>query len=279
VRPLGVVLAAEAGEADLGAAEGVEELAVEELVAELVVEALDVGVLPRGAGVDVEGVDLLLPEPVADGVGDELRPVVRAQVARRPAPGHHLGDDRDHVLGPEAPGRMRGQALAGVLVHHGEDLEASPGAGLVVHEVAAPDVVRMGDLLALRDCRAQPACLALALAHPEAAFGTDAPHPLRVHAEAGTAQECRDPSVAVAGMPLAQLHDALGELAAGPATPRHPVERRPRQAQRTAHRRGRIPGLVHAGVGRPPSDRRAHHFLRSPPEVSGSAVPCRPPAA
>jgi len=43
------------------------------------------------------------------------------------------------------------------------------------------------------------------------------------------------------------------------------VERRARHPQRAADRRGRMPGLVHAGEGRPPSDRRAHHFLRSPP--------------
>ncbi len=66
---------------------------------------------------------------------------------RRPAPGHDLGDDRDHLPRAEAPGGVRHEALAGVLIHHREDLEAGPGAGLVVYEVAAPDMVGMGDLL------------------------------------------------------------------------------------------------------------------------------------
>ena len=217
VRAERVVLAAEAGEGDLGATEGVEELAVEELVAELVVEALDVGVLPRGAGADVERADRLRLQPIPDGVGDELWAVVAAQVTRRPAPGHDLSDDRDHVLGAQAPGRVQGEALAGVLVHHREDPEAGPGAGLVVHEVAAPDMVGVRDPLALRRRQAQPAGLALALADLQAALGPDALHPLRVHARPGTAQQRRDPPVAVARMPLAELHHPLFQFLAWPA--------------------------------------------------------------
>lgn len=237
----GVVLAAEADEGDLGAAEGVEELAVEELVAELVVEALDVGVLPRGAGRDVERADVLGHEPVADGVGDELRAVVAAQVPGGAALGHDLGDDRDDVLGSEAPGGPQGEALAGVLVDHREDLEAGPRARLVVHEVAAPYVSGVGGLPALRRRGAEPAGLALALADPQACLGPDALHALRVHLLAGPAQQRRDPPVAVAGMSLAQLHDPLLQLPAPRAPPGQPVERRARQHQHAADRRGRMP--------------------------------------
>lgn len=118
MRAEGVVLAAEAGEGDLGAAE-------------FVVEALDVGVLPRGAGADVERADRLHLQPIPDGVGDELGAVVAAQVPRRPAPGHDLGDDRDHVLGAQAPGRVQGEALTGVLVHWDWAVTASCASALI----------------------------------------------------------------------------------------------------------------------------------------------------
>jgi hypothetical protein len=61
---------------------------------------------------------------------------------------------------------------------------------------------------ALRYRWPKSAGLALALTDLEAALRADAPHPLGVHAGAGPAQERRDPAVAVAGVPLAELHDA-----------------------------------------------------------------------
>jgi hypothetical protein len=59
----------------------VEDLAVEQLVAELAVEALAVAVLPWAAGLDVgrRGTDRGDPGP--HGLGDELGPVIGADVA------------------------------------------------------------------------------------------------------------------------------------------------------------------------------------------------------
>lgn len=93
---------------------------------------------------------------------------------RWPAPGRDLGYDRDHVLRAEALGRVQGVAFAGALVHHHENLEADPGTGLVIHEVAAPEMVVVRDLLPLRRRQAQASGLALALADLQAALGQDA---------------------------------------------------------------------------------------------------------
>lgn len=62
---------------DLGFEDGVEDLAIEEeLIAEPGVEALDEGILPRVAGLDVERAAAREPTSIPNRVGDQLRPVV-----------------------------------------------------------------------------------------------------------------------------------------------------------------------------------------------------------
>jgi hypothetical protein len=64
----------------------VEDLAVQEFVPQLAVEARHVAVLPRAARLDVQRPNPRPPQPVPDRPGDELRPVVAAQVPRRAPP-------------------------------------------------------------------------------------------------------------------------------------------------------------------------------------------------
>jgi hypothetical protein len=64
--------------------QGVELLAVEAFVAEPSVEAFDEAVLPRAAGLDVEGFHPVILEPLLDGPGDELGAVVAPQVFEHP---------------------------------------------------------------------------------------------------------------------------------------------------------------------------------------------------
>jgi hypothetical protein len=56
-----------------GFQERTEDFAVEAFIPELVVEAFNVAVFPRAARFDIDGFDLLLLEPVLDGIRDELR--------------------------------------------------------------------------------------------------------------------------------------------------------------------------------------------------------------
>ena len=59
-----------------------EQFTVQALIAELAVEALDVAVLPRAAMLDEQRADSGLLEPLPNGLGGELRPVVTADVLR-----------------------------------------------------------------------------------------------------------------------------------------------------------------------------------------------------
>ena len=54
-----------------------ETLNIEKLVTKPRVEALAVTVLPGRTRFDEEGLETLLRDPVLDGIGHELRPVVR----------------------------------------------------------------------------------------------------------------------------------------------------------------------------------------------------------
>jgi hypothetical protein len=59
----------------LGLEQAAERLDGEQLVAQPAAEALDVGVLPWRAGLDVAGPGLVEAAPVAQGVGGQLRAV------------------------------------------------------------------------------------------------------------------------------------------------------------------------------------------------------------
>jgi hypothetical protein len=60
----------------------VKDFTVEQFVAELRVEALTIAVLPWTAWLDVGGLGSNGSNPLADGFGDELRPIVGANVPR-----------------------------------------------------------------------------------------------------------------------------------------------------------------------------------------------------
>ena len=80
---------------DLRLAESVEDLAVEQLVAQPSIEALDKAILPRAAWSDVGGLGSDRRDPLLDGLGDELRAVVGADVLRNAAQDEQVGQDVD----------------------------------------------------------------------------------------------------------------------------------------------------------------------------------------
>lgn len=70
-----VMFTPSAGEgADLLKAAG--DIAVQKLIAQARVEAFDIAVLPRAAGLEMEGSDAEPAKPLANWVGDELGAVV-----------------------------------------------------------------------------------------------------------------------------------------------------------------------------------------------------------
>jgi len=81
----------------LGFEERVEYLHVEQLVPQLAVEALDIAVLPRAARLDKGRLGTHAADPALHGHRHELRPVVRADEARRAAGDEQVSKDVNHV--------------------------------------------------------------------------------------------------------------------------------------------------------------------------------------
>jgi len=76
---------------DLRLLQRIEDLPVQQLVAQASVEALDVPVLPWAAWSDVGGLSTDRGNPFLHGLGDELGPVVRPDVARHSAQDEEIG--------------------------------------------------------------------------------------------------------------------------------------------------------------------------------------------
>ena len=109
MRPLGVVLISPRSCERPGIPDAIEDLHREELISQAAVEALGVAVLPRTSRLDVHGIDTHLPEPSAQGVGNELRPVVAADMPRHPPHHEELGKRVDNVLAGDAMIDLQGQ--------------------------------------------------------------------------------------------------------------------------------------------------------------------------
>jgi hypothetical protein len=73
---------------DSGLKKGTEEFPVQALVTQLVVEAFNVSVLPWGTRGDLDRLDLLLGQPVHDGIGDKLWPIVASEMLRSSVTGY-----------------------------------------------------------------------------------------------------------------------------------------------------------------------------------------------
>ena len=227
MRADGVVVPSPGFDQDLRLLQRVEDLAVEQLVAELGVEALDVAVLPGGAGLDVGGLRADGGDPVPQGPGQELRAVVRADVRRRAAREHELRqglDDGGRVQLAVDPDRQR---LASELVDDGQHPELAPVVRPVLDEVVGPDVVRplrpqpdAGSVI-----EPKPALLRLFPWHLQPLAPPDPLDPLLVHGPARLVQERRDPAVAVAAVGRRQLDDVRRQLRLVVCRHRHPTLR------------------------------------------------------
>jgi len=120
VRPDPVVRVAPHLDQDLRLEQGVEALSVQALVAQPAVERLDVAVLPGAARLGEQRLHVDPPQPAAPRPRRELRAVVRADVGRRSAPHAEVGEHVEHILRTQPPRDLDRQALARVLVDHGE---------------------------------------------------------------------------------------------------------------------------------------------------------------
>ena len=84
-----------------------------------------------------------LTKPVLHCFGDELWAVVRSDVFRGAVAQEQRVQSFQYILGTHSSANRHSQGLAGILAETGQHLVAPTTAELVVHEVDAPDVVRM----------------------------------------------------------------------------------------------------------------------------------------
>ena len=120
---------------NLGFLEGVEDLPVQELVAQSGIETLDVAVLPGRSRLDEGSAGADRGDPPPDGLGDELRSVVGADVARNAAQEEQIGQHIDDVDRGELAPDPDGQPLAGELVQDVEHAEGSAAIGPVTSQL------------------------------------------------------------------------------------------------------------------------------------------------
>ena len=101
---------------DLCLAQGRKYLPVQQFVAQPAVEALNIAVLPRAAALDVGRARTDRPNPPLHGLSNELRPLVRADMARHPTQQEQVGQRLDYVHRVELARHFDRQALACELV-------------------------------------------------------------------------------------------------------------------------------------------------------------------
>ena len=143
-----------------------------------------------------------------------------------------MSQPRQDIIATQPAGHVETQALAGVLVHDGEDPQPTPIGGAVEDGVVGPDVVRplrpAPHQRAVRQPEAAP--LGLFRRHPQTFLAPQSLDPLVVHAPAFLAQQGRDAAVAVAAEARGQRDDARDQRRLFRGRPGHIALCRPRLA-------------------------------------------------
>jgi len=159
---VGVVLPAPAISQALRLGHCREQLGIEELVPEATVEQFGKTVLSRRSWLHVGRAVAAVLAPALEGVGNELRPVVAADIGRCRFEAGEFLQHRHHVFGPAAPPYPDGQAESAVLVDHIQELEPPPigvGVELKVHR---PHLLRVLSLVSPHRAVGGPCPLLLA---------------------------------------------------------------------------------------------------------------------
>jgi hypothetical protein len=117
-----------------------EPFDVQALVAKPAVEALVGPVLPALAGIDENGLDLVLSQPAQHGQSEELRPVVAANERRDAALTPQVRQDFDDTGRTDRPGHVDGQTLADELDDDRQALQLLAVRTGVEYEVVGLDM-------------------------------------------------------------------------------------------------------------------------------------------
>ncbi len=141
MRSFGVVEVSPLLDQHLGFPQSVEDFSVQALVPQLTVEALTVTVFPGATGFNEECLGADPSEPLPDGFGGELRPVVGSNMLGLAVADEQLSQNVEHILTVQFALHIDGQALTGVFI---DDRQHPKGATVMcpIHdEVIGPDVV------------------------------------------------------------------------------------------------------------------------------------------
>jgi hypothetical protein len=134
VGPILIALTTPGLEGDRRLAAVREQFPVQALVAETAVEALPVRVLPGAARIDVPGLRPPLGQPALQDLGDEFRPVVRAEPLRLPALGERPLQDGDDPPGAERPTDLDRQALPREFIDQREDAQSLTVGAMILSD-------------------------------------------------------------------------------------------------------------------------------------------------
>jgi len=190
-----------------------EDLSFEQLVTQLPVEALDVPVLPGRARLDVQRLYADLPEPSTHRLGRKLRTIVRSDMSGH-APGRHQPcQPFQDVIAPELSADIDRQALACVLIDHGEHPKGTPFTRPSLHEVVAPHVVTMlgPQPYAAPVVEPQTPAFGLLRRHFQPLPPPDPLDPLVIDMPAIPPQQSGDTAIAVPPVHTCKLDDPLGQ--------------------------------------------------------------------
>jgi len=137
----GVVVVAPLLDENPGFLETAEDFAVQQLVPQLAVEAFAIAVLPRAAGLDVEGFGTHARQPAPHDPGGHLRPVVGSDVFGNAPNQHHVCHGFQNTQAVDPPGDSDSQAFPGELVDQRHQPYLATIMGLGLHKVIGPDMV------------------------------------------------------------------------------------------------------------------------------------------
>ena len=141
VRMILVVLLAPTLHHPLGFCQAAKDLPVQAFRPQLLVEAFSVGVLPGTAGRDVFRLHLLGGQEELHSAGDELRTVVRAEIARCTTRPKQALDGIDHSGCRQGTSHPNGQGLLAEFVDDDENLQTSALFRPVEEKIVGPDVM------------------------------------------------------------------------------------------------------------------------------------------
>jgi len=162
---------------------------------------------------DVERAGAHRRQPCPQGLGGELRPVVRADMLRHSTHQHDIGQSLDHHLRTDAAFHPDRQSFPGIFVDDAEQAQGPATMRPGGHEVIAPDVVRTLRLQADATAIVQPQTAPgpLLARHLQRLTAPDALHPVATHPQSAAIDHRRDPAVAVAAILAGETDDALGQ--------------------------------------------------------------------